>query len=273
MSFGESRDGLAQTVSVGGVDIATYVNGEQGRPWIVVSNSLAADSSSWDHQLSLLTKTFRVLRYDTRGHGRSSAPEGPYTLTHLTGDVLALMDHYGIEKADFLGLSTGGMTGLGLAIDHPSRVTRLICCDARSDAPPPFVDNWTARIASVETAGDMKPVAAFNKERWFTPAFIASHSRVIDRTMTMILATSPRGYVGCARALQKLDYKRHLGRIKCPTLFICGAQDAAAPSAVMQEMTGLVPGATLKLVDPGAHLCNIENPEGFNAIVSAWLSH
>ena len=136
MSFGESGDGLAQTVSVGGVDIATYVNGEQGRPWIVVSNSLAANSSSWDHQLSLLTKTFRVLRYDTRGHGRSSALEGPYTFAHLTGDVLALMDHYEIEKANFLGLSMGGMTGLGLAIDHPSRVTRLICCDARSDALP-----------------------------------------------------------------------------------------------------------------------------------------
>jgi 3-oxoadipate enol-lactonase len=272
MGLGESRDGLAQMVSVGSVDIATYVDGEPGRPWIVLSNSLAADSCSWDHQLSLLTQSFRVLRYDTRGHGRSSAPEGPYTFEHLTGDVVALMDHYGIEKADFLGLSMGGMTGLGLAIDHPSRVTRLICCDARSDAPSPFVDNWTARIASVESAGNMEPVAAFNRERWFTPAFIASRSSVIDKTMKTILATSTRGYFGCARALQKLDYKRHLGRIKCPTLFVCGAQDAASPPAVMREMTGLVPGAALKLVDPGAHLCNIENPEGFNAIVSEWLS-
>jgi 3-oxoadipate enol-lactonase len=272
MGLGEIRDGLTQTVSLSGVDIATYVDGEPGRPWIVLSNSLAADSCSWEHQLSLLTQNFRVLRYDTRGHGRSSAPEGPYTFEHLTGDVLGLMDHYGIEKADFLGLSTGGMTGLGLAIDHPSRVTRLICCDARSDAPPPFVDNWTARIASVESAGNMAPVAAFNKARWFTPAFIASRSQVIDKTMKMILATSTRGYVGCARALQKLDYKRHLGRIKCPTLFICGAQDAASPPAVMQEMTGLAPGAALKLVDPGAHLCNIENPGAFNAIVSEWLS-
>jgi 3-oxoadipate enol-lactonase len=272
MGLREIRDGLAQTVSLSGVDIATYVDGEPGRPWIVLSNSLAADSSSWEHQLPLLTQNFRVLRYDTRGHGRSSAPEGPYTFEHLTGDVLGLMDHYGIKKADFLGLSMGGMTGLGLAIDHPSRVTRLICCDARSDAPPPFVDNWTARIASVESAGNMEPVAAFNKERWFTAAFIASRSSVIDKTMKTILATSTRGYVGCARALQRLDYKRHLGRINCPTLFICGAQDAASPSAVMQEMAGLVPGAALKLVDPGAHLCNIENPEGFNAILSEWLS-
>jgi 3-oxoadipate enol-lactonase len=272
MGLGEIRHGLDQTVSVSGVDIATYVDGEPGRPWIVLSNSLAADHSSWDGQLSHLTRNFRVLRYDTRGHGRSSAPEGPYRFEHLTGDVLGLMDHYGIENADFLGLSMGGMTGLGLAIDHASRVTRLICCDARSDAPPPFVDNWTARIASVESASSMEPVAAFNKERWFTPAFIASHSQVIDKTIAMILATSTRGYVGCARALQKLDYKRHLGRIKCPTLFVCGAQDAASPPAVMQEMTGLVPSAALKLVDPGAHLCNIENPEAFNAIISEWLS-
>jgi 3-oxoadipate enol-lactonase len=210
MGFGEIGDALAQMVRVSGVDIATYVDGEQDRPWIILSNSLAANYSSWDHQLSLLTQNFRVLRYDTRGHGRSSAPEGPYTFGHLTGDVLGLMGHYRIEKTTFLGLSLGGMTGLGLAIDHPSRLTQLICCDARSDAPPPFVDNWTARIASVERAGDMEPVAAFNKERWFTQAFSSSHSQVIDKTMTMILRTSPRSYVECARALQKLDYRRHL---------------------------------------------------------------
>ena len=230
--------GSTQTVSVSGVNIATYIDGEQGRPWIVLSNSLASDYSSWDDQLSLLTQNFRVLRYDTRGHGRSAAPEGPYTFDHLTGDVLGLMDHYGIEKANFLGLSMGGMTGLGVAIEHPSRIARLICCDARSDAPPPFVDNWTARIASVESAGNLEPVAAFNKGRWFTPAFIASHPYVVDKVMKMILATSMRGYIGCARALQKLDYKRHLGRIECPTLFVCGAQDGATPAAVMREMTG-----------------------------------
>jgi 3-oxoadipate enol-lactonase len=269
---GDPGLGSAQTVSVSGVDIATYIDGEQNHPWIVLSNSLAADYSSWHDQLSLLAQSFRVLRYDTRGHGRNSAPEGPYTFDHLTGDVLGLMDHYGIEKANFLGLSMGGMTGLGLAIDHPSRVTRPICCDARSDAPPPFVDNWTARIASVESAGNMEPVATFNRERWFTPAFVASHPWVVDKAMKMILATSTRGYVGCARALQKLDYKRHLGRIECPTLFICGAQDAASSPAVMQEMTGLVPIAAIKLVDPGAHVCNVENPEGFNATVSEWLS-
>ena len=165
----------------------------------------------------------------------------------------------------------GGMTGLGLAIDHPGRIERLICCDARSDAIPPFVDNWTARIASVESAGNMEPVAAFNEGRWFTAPFIASNPQVVKKAMDMVLATSTRGYIGCARALQKLDYKRHLDRIASPTLFVCGAQDAAAPPAVMQEMAGLVPGAALKLVDPGAHICSMENPDGFNAIVEEWL--
>lgn len=262
--------GSTQTVSVSGVSIATYIDGEQDRPWIVLSNSLASDYSSWDDQLSLLTQNFRVLRYDARGHGRSAAPEGPYTFEHLTGDVLGLMDHYGIEKANFLGLSTGGMTGLGVAIEHPSRIARLICCDARSDAPPPFVDNWTARIASVESAGNLEPVAAFNKGRWFTPAFIASHPYVVDKVMKMILATSTRGYIGCGRALQKLDHKHHLGRIECPTLFVCGAQDGAARRHAGDD--GLVAGVANELVDPGAHICNIENPEGFNTIVSKWLS-
>jgi 3-oxoadipate enol-lactonase len=128
--------GFAQTVSVSGVDIATYIDGEQGRPWIVLSNSLASDYSSWDDQLSLLTQNFRVLRYDTRRRGRSAAPEGPYTFEHLTGDVRGLMDHYRIEKANFLGLSMGGITGLGVAIEHPSRIARLICCDALGCTAP-----------------------------------------------------------------------------------------------------------------------------------------
>ena len=151
------------------------------------------------------------------------------------------------------------------AIEHPSRIARLICCDARSDAPPPFVDNRTARIASVESAGNLEPVAAFNKGRWFTPAFIPSHPYVVDKVMKMILATSTRGYIGCARALQKLDYKRHLVR-SYPMLFVCGAQDGATPPAVIREMTGLVAGDAIELVDPGAHICNIENPEGCDTI-------
>ena len=155
----------------------------------------------------------------------------------------------------------GGMTGLGLAIAHPHRVSRLICCDARADAIPPFIDNWNARIASVEEAGNMEPIASFNKQRWFTPAFCDAHPDVVQKAMDMILATSTQGYIGCARALQTLDYKRHLGRIACPTLFLCGAQDTAAPAAVMQEMAALVPGAGLKLVDPGAHVCNMEARE------------
>jgi 3-oxoadipate enol-lactonase len=264
--------GLTKTVSVNGVDIANYVDGEEGSPWIVVANSLAADYSSWDGQIPLLTERFRVLRYDARGHGRSSAPEGPYTLQHLTADVLGLMDHYGIDSATFLGLSMGGMTGLGLAIDHPARIARLICCDARADAIPPFVDNWTARIASVESAGTMEPVAAFNKDRWFTADCIASRPEVVRKAMNMILATSTRGYVACARALQRLDYKRDLTRIACPTLFVCGAQDAASPPGVMREMAGLVFGSVFKLVDPGAHLCSMENPLGFNAVIGEWLS-
>ena len=169
--------GSTQTVSVSGVNIATYIDGEQGRPWIVLSNSLASNYCSWDDQLSLLTQNFRVLRYDTRGYGRHTATEGPYTFEHLTGDVLGLMDHYGIEKANLLGLSMGGMTGLGAAIEHPSRIACLICCDARSDAPPRFVDNWTARIASVESAGNLEHVAALTKARWFTGLYCFSSVR------------------------------------------------------------------------------------------------
>ena len=262
---------VVETVSVGGVRIAVKIDGESGRPWIVLSNSLAATYDSWDDQIPLLARTYRVLRYDSRGHGQSSAPPGPYTFENLTSDVVELLDHYGIEDATYLGLSMGGMTGLGLAISHASRINKLICCDARSDAIPPFVENWNARIASIASGG-MAEIAEFNKGRWFTPAFIQSHPDVVAKAVDMILATSPDGYIGCARALQGLDYKRHLDKISCPTLFVCGAQDMAAPAVVMQEMAGLVTGARLDLIDPGAHICNMENPTAFNQVIGNWLA-
>jgi 3-oxoadipate enol-lactonase len=258
-------------VSVKGVDLAARIDGEAGRPWIILSNSLASTYEAWDGQIAQLVRTHRVLRYDTRGHGRSGSPPGPYSLEDLTGDVLGLMDHFGIGEADILGLSMGGMTALGLAIDHPERVARVICCDSRSDAVPPFVASWDARIAAIRQAGGMEGVVAFTIERWFTVAFRARRPDIVQATVDMILKTNPHGYIACAEALKRLDYKSSLGRIGAPVLYVCGAQDQAASPAVMREMAALTPGAAYAEVDPGAHVPNIETPEGFNHILEQWL--
>ena len=258
-------------VTISGLDLAARVDGEDGRPWMVLSNGLATTWESWDPQMALLTRTHRVLRYDTRGHGRSAAPSGSSGFADLTRDVLGLMDHFGIETADLLGLSMGGMTMLGLAIAHGTRVRRVICCDARADAPPPFVAGWEMRIAAIRQGG-MAAVVGDTIERWFTPAFRDRDPGAAEAAAAMIRATDPQGYISCAEALKQLDYRRSLGAIRAPTLFICGAQDQAAAPAVMRDMADATPGATYAEVDPGAHVCNIENPERFDALVGAWLS-
>jgi len=260
-----------QTVTVGGVALATRIDGAKGLPWLVLSNSLASNYDMWNEQIGVLSHTHRVLRFDTRGHGRSAVPPGPYSFKDLVGDVIGLLDHFGIEKADLMGLSLGGMTMLGVAIDHPARVKRVICCDARSDAVPPFVASWDARVASIKEAGGMRGILDFTMERWFTPAFRAARPDTIRAIEGMILATNPEGYIGCTAALKQLDYKRSLGKIAAPSLFVCGAQDQAAAPAVMREMAELTPGSTYAEVDPGAHICNLENPDRFNTIVAGWL--
>ncbi len=261
-----------QTVRIGAADLATRVDGEAGRPWLVLSNSLATNYAMWDAQMALLTRTHRVLRYDTRGHGRSSTLPGPYGFADLCGDVLGLMDHFAIDQADVMGLSLGGMTMLGMAIDHPARVKRLICCAARADAPPPFVAAWDTRIAAIREAGGMRGVAASTLERWFTPSFRATSPQAVAAVEAMILATPAEGYIACTAALKRLDFKRALDRIAAPTLYVCGAQDPGVPTEAMREMAALTAGAAYAEVAPGAHICNIENTDGFNAAVGDWLA-
>ena len=142
-------------VAVPGGRLFTRIDGlgSAAAPWLVLSNSLAADHTMWEPQIPLLASRYRVLRYDTRGHGQSGAPEGPYTLSGLVDDVVRILDHHGIDTASFMGLSLGGMTGLGLAIGHGDRVEKLVCCDARADAPEPYVKGWDERLAVVQEKG------------------------------------------------------------------------------------------------------------------------
>lgn len=258
-------------VTSGDAEIAVRIDGAEHLPWIVLSNSLAADLTMWDDQIPFLTRSYRVLRYDTRGHGKSSAPAGPYSLDILVGDLLAVMDHFGIKRADILGLSMGGMTALGLGLGYPERVGRLICADARADAPPPFVAGWDQRIAAVE-AGGMAAILPGTMERWFTAATREQRPEVVDRAARMVLSTSPVGYIGCANALKGLDYLRHLKRMKPQALYIVGAEDGAAPADAMRNMAAETPGGRFEILPATAHIANMEDVAGFNAAVADFLS-
>lgn len=253
-----------------GPNLFHRVDGAAGAPWLVLSNSLASDHTMWDPQMPLLTQRFRVLRYDTRGHGQSDAPPGPYSFAMLVEDVLRLMDRHGIGRATFMGLSLGGMTGLGLAIHHPDRVERFVCCGARADAPESYAGAWRDRLALVEREG-MRAVLQTTVERWLAPSFRAARPDVVGRIERMILSTSLTGYRGCVEALKGLSYGADLPRIEAPTLFVVGAEDTGTPPDAMRAMADRVPGARLAIIPDGAHLPNLDNSAAFNAAVVGFL--
>jgi 3-oxoadipate enol-lactonase len=238
--------------------------------WFILSNSLAADHTMWDPQIPALTSRYRVLRYDTRGHGLSDAPDGPYSFDMLVDDVVALMDHYGIDKAVYMGLSLGGMTGLGLALKHPQRVEKLVCCDARADAPEPFIKGWDERVAVVERQG-MRGILQGTMERWLVPSFRKENPEVVARIEQMILSTPVAGYKGCAEALKGLNYLKDLPRLTVPTLFVVGAEDMGAPPDAMRVMADATPGSRLAVVPNAAHVANIDNAAGFHDAIADFL--
>ncbi|HSF64737.1 MAG TPA: 3-oxoadipate enol-lactonase [Paracoccaceae bacterium] len=251
--------------------IRTQVDGPEGAPWVVLSNSLGADLSMWDPQVPVLAETHRVLRYDTRGHGGSATVAAPFTMADLVADAVAVMDAHGVARADFVGLSMGGMTGLGVALAHPARLHRLVCADARADAPEAYRANWDARIARVAEGG-LAAILDATLEGWLTVAFRAAHPEVVEKVRAMVLANDAAGYVGCCAALKSLDYFKDLGSIAVPTLYVCGDQDKGAAPDVMRAMAAATPGAEFVLIPDAAHVANINAPATFNAALRAFLT-
>jgi 3-oxoadipate enol-lactonase len=250
--------------------LAVRVDGDGHKPWLVMSNSLGADMSMWDAQADHLMLHRRLARYDTRGHGRSSAPEGPYDFDRLVGDIVAIMDHLHIEEADILGLSLGGMTALGLGLTHPLRVRRLICCCARAEYPAAAIAAWDQRIAQV-TAGGMTSILEDTLARWFTPKAFRERPDIIEHARQMLLSTSIEGYRGCGAALKTLDYFQDLPSLQARTLYVAGEVDGAAPAEVMRRMAEATPHGDFAVVRDAAHIANMEQAAAFNACVSNFL--
>ncbi|HZV21420.1 MAG TPA: 3-oxoadipate enol-lactonase [Hyphomicrobiales bacterium] len=263
--------GAPVMVDRGGFSIAAYVDGQgEGAPWIILSNSLGAAAMMWEPQLPLLGKRYRVLRYDTRGHGASGAPPEPYSFSDLTADVLALMDRFGIGKASYMGLSLGGMTGLGLAIHHGQRFDRMVICDARAASPEAFRSMWDERLAAVAKGG-LAAVVNGTMERWFVEAWRKAHSEMLKRFENAFLATSLEGFRGCVAAIKGLDYAKDLGRISIPVLYVVGSEDIGAPPEAMRAMAAATPGSAFAEVPKAAHLPNVDNTEAFHAAIAAFL--
>lgn len=257
-------------VTANGVALNCEIEGKEGAPWLTFSNSLATDLHMWDAQAAALADDFRILRYDKRGHGGSDVPDGPYDFSMLVGDVIGLWDALGIGQSHFVGLSIGGMTAMGLGIHHADRLRSIVISNAIAEAPAPFVAAWDERIAIVEEQG-MQALAAPTVERWSSDAFFNSGTPVLDDLRAMVAATPAKGFMGCARALQGLDFEKSLGEIRTRALFIAGKEDGATPASTMSRIARLVEGAQYVELSPAGHLSNIEQPEGYTAALRDFL--
>src|SRR3954452_10466575 len=236
------------------IEVAYTENGPADAPVVVLSNSLGATPAMWDPQVPALAERFRVIGYDTRGHGQSPAPDGPYSIDDLVDDVVALLDRLGVARASFAGLSLGGMTGMRLAAREPQRVDRLalLCTSAKTD-PQPFLD----RAAAVRTGGTA-PLAPAIAGRWLTPEYAAEHPDLVARLEAMIAGCDDEGYAACAEVVARIDLREDLARITAPTLVVSGAEDPALPPEHQRAIAEGITGAELLSVSPGAHLANLE---------------
>lgn len=255
---------------VNGITLNYRIDGPEGAPWVTFSNSLATDLSLWDGQVERLSDRFRILRYDTRGHGRSTPAPPPYDFALLESDVIGLWETLGIARSHYVGLSLGGSTGFGLAINHPDRIASLTGCDCRVTSPPEFMAAWEARIGIV-TDGGTEAVVEDTMTRWFTAPTLKADGPEMARVRAMIRGTSANGFIGCARALQGIEYLEAARTIACPTLIIVGEKDPAATPELAGAMHERVAGSRLAVLPNAAHISNIENPSAFNAALIPFL--
>ena len=255
---------------VNGIETYYEVHGKEGAPWLVFSHSLACSTRMWDGQIAAFADRYRILAYDTRGHGQSAAPGGPYTLDMLADDLSELLKVLGISKTDFCGLSMGGMIGQTFALKYPGIFHKLVLADTTSRYPAEAAAMWQERIRIAEAQG-MQPLVQPTLERWFTAAFRKSHADEVARIASQILQTPVPGYVGCSHAIPKINLTSRLKEIACPTLVICGAEDPGTPPAMAREIEANLPGAKLVLIPQAAHLSNLEQPDAFNRALDGFL--
>jgi 3-oxoadipate enol-lactonase len=254
-------------VAANGITVNCVVEGEG--PWLVMCHSLASDLSMWTPQVPALARRFKVVRFDTRGHGGSDAPSGRYSLDLLAADLLGLCDALGIDRAHCVGLSMGGMIVQTFALAHPERVASLVLADTTSRYPPDVWPLWQQRIATAESQG-LEPLVAPTLERWFTAPFRAAHPERVAPIAAAIRATPVAGYVGCSHALPKIDVTARLRTLRCPALVIVGADDPGTPVAMAREIHEHLPGSELAIIPDAAHLANVEQPEAFNRALLAF---
>jgi 3-oxoadipate enol-lactonase len=244
--------------------------GPEQAPVVVLSCSLGTDRTMWDPQLPALAERFRVLRYDLRGHGSSPAPAGPYAISDLGEDLLALLDRLEIEQATLCGVSIGAMTSIWVAARAPQRVKRLVLCCTSARFPPEAAEVYRARAQTVLEQG-VEAVADGALERWFTPRFREGNPDLMAQIRRGLTSTSDVGYAGCCEALAALDLRPDLGSIATPTLVVAAGDDPATPADHGRLIADGIAGARFELIAGAAHLASIEKAEQVTPLILGFI--
>jgi 3-oxoadipate enol-lactonase len=257
-------------IKANGITINYRIDGAEGAPWLVFSNSLATSLAMWDEQAAALKDSFRVLRYDQRGHGETEAPSGRYPFDTLLADALGLLDALSIEQAHFAGLSMGGATALGLAERHPERFDRIIVCDSPCQSTPASSQQWEERIAVAQRDG-IEALVEPTVTRWFPPETVAKNPPHLDKVRAMIRATPVNGFIGCAAALAAHDYASAAANVTRPVLFMVGEKDGATPAA-MRTLCEKLPGSRFVELAGAGHISNMDRPAEFTHAIRDFLA-
>ena len=256
-------------ISANGINFNVQIDGPDGAPWLMLSNSLLTNLTMWDDQAAELKTSFRILRYDQRGHGGTEATDGKYSFDLLVADVIALMDALSIKRAHFAGLSMGGMTALFLAQRHRERFDRIIAADCGPVSTPAGAQQWSERITLAAEKG-MAALADVTIPRWFPPDFVATKAPVLDKVRDMICGTPFKGFAGCAQALSDYDLRPGLAGIDRPTLLLVGTKDATL--AGIRAIKEAVKGAALVELEGAGHISNVEQPAAFTGAMRDFLN-
>jgi len=255
-------------VAANGITFNAQIDGPEGAPWLVFSNSLCTNLHMWDAQADYFKSRFRVLRYDQRGHGETDAPAGRYTFDLLVSDVIGLFDELGVDRAHVAGCSMGGMTALGLVEQHPNRILTVAPCDTTAYSTPEMKLAWEERIAAAQLNG-VPSMLDSTINRWFPPETVA-HAPFIPKIKAMIVNTSLNGYVGCCSALSNFSFQAGLASITAPLLVIVGTKDQMLEGS--RAIHRDVPGSKLVELVGAGHLSSVDAADGYNRALDAHIS-
>lgn len=259
-------------LSLNGRNIAYDLVGDDSRPVVCMTHSLASDGGMWAEQVpALLDGGFRVLRLDMRGHGGSDPAGGSYTMSQMAADVAAVLDALGIDKVHYIGLSIGGMIGQAFALEHQPRLLSAMWCDTMPQTPPGSTAVWEERQKIVRDANSLAPIADATVARWLTDKVKVRNPVRYRQIRDTIVGTTPAGYLGCTDAIRNYDFTGVLGQVKVPVLVVCGADDAGTPPDANRRIASLVADGRYEEIADALHFPNVEHPDTFNRIMMGWL--